>query len=168
MRLEEARGLVVVVHQRLGHRVEERRRERRQPSARGLSAGGDAPGPAPLDASHRREAADVGDVGRLRRPGRDRAGPWHREESLARRLRRGAGIEVEEPLEHAQLVRLERAIRVDEMQVFDGDAAHRGVNTAERREQALDPEAGECWSAPEPQHQAVSASRPGRRRPGTG
>ena len=36
------------------------------------------------------------------------------------------------------------------------------------REQAFDPETGECWRAPVKQHQAVNASRPDRRRRGTG
>ena len=87
VRLEEARGLAGVMEDRLGHRVEERRRDRGERLARHRGARIDAPRLAALDAPHGREAADVGDVRRLRRPGRDRAEPRHGEERLARRLR---------------------------------------------------------------------------------
>jgi hypothetical protein len=108
------------------------------------------------------------DVGRLRRPGRYGAGPGHREERRARWLRRGAGIEVEQSLQNGEFARHELARGIHQVQVLDRDGAHGGLDSPECREQALYPEAGECWRAPEPQHQAVSALRPGRCRTGTG
>jgi hypothetical protein len=169
---EQAPRFVGVEEDRLGHRVEERRRERGQLRPRERLADVDAPGLAALDTVHRAEAADMRDVGRLRGPGRDRSRPRHDEERLAGRLRRRLVIDVEQPLEERVLGGLEVPLRVDEVDEFGVDGPDCGHRAAEPREQSLDPEAGKCGRAPEPQHlvsgHSVSASRPGRRRPDTG
>ncbi len=75
---------------------------------------------------------------------------------------------VEQALEDGVLGGREFARRVDEVDELDRDRPHARLDAPQRREQPLDPEARECGRAPEPQHQAVNASRPGRRRRDTG
>jgi hypothetical protein len=150
MRLEQAARLVGFQEQRLGHRVEERCRERREPLARQRPAGVESPGPAALDAANRPEPADVRDVGRLRRPGRNRARPRHGQQEIAGRLGCRGGIEVEQPLEDPAFPGCELARDVDEVDELGLDGADRGLDPPELGEQSLDPEAGECGCAPEP------------------
>ena len=72
---EQLRCVVEREDRRFGHAVVQRRRDRIA-AARRVSAAGarNAIGDAALDALDRIETADVRDVGRLARPGRDRAG----------------------------------------------------------------------------------------------
>jgi hypothetical protein len=79
---EQHAGVRRAVEHRLGHPVVHERRERVAVGARQRRAIARrrVPVDAALEALHRVEAAVGGDVGRLRRPRRDRAGPRHDDE----------------------------------------------------------------------------------------
>ena len=101
---------------------------------------------AALDAADRAEAAVVRDVGGLRRPGRDRAGP-RRDKDLAaagRRCRRAVG---QQPIERGRLGRIERAIHLDEMPEPRRQDARARLNGLDARIELVEAERGQGGAA---------------------
>src|SRR2546429_4136732 len=87
--LEQACRLRAIEQRHLRHAVDEYRREAREALAPQGPGGAYAVLDAALDPPHAREPAYARNVGRLARPGRDRAAARHHQHALARaRLRR--------------------------------------------------------------------------------
>ena len=131
MRLEQASRLRRIEHQRLGHRVEERRRQRRERLGPERRTRVDAPGLAALDPPHGREAAHARDVGRLRSPRRHRPEARHREEACAFVPGPRPGVGIQQPHDDGLLGRLELTLRVDEVDELDRDRPHARLDAPE-------------------------------------
>ena len=107
----------------------------------GRAAAGKEPRSPALDAAHRFEAASARELGRLRRPRRDRAQARHAEKHAA--LARGRGLAVpQQALEHLGFARGERPFGFDEMPVFGRDCSDRRLDRCEAGVEFVEPESG--------------------------
>ena len=125
MVFEQRGGILDCRQHSLGHPIVQQRQKRRMivRAKRIAVTIGNPIDDAALDARHGIEAAIARDVGRLRRPRRDGAGPRHDEHRHSGlRCRLVVRTVGEEPVEHAALGRRQRAVNEDEMPVQRGDA----------------------------------------------
>ncbi len=164
---EQARGLAASQQHRLRHTVEQRRRERAQLVRGKLLRRGQGPHDATLDAQHRIQAADMRNVGRLARPGGNRAETRHHDELLSGR-RTGIGVFArpvgQQPLQQRLFAGIESAGGVDEMNETRADGAKSGLRCFQRRAQLGDAEFGDCGCAGKLDHwRPRIVPEPGRR-----
>src|SRR5690606_17383978 len=109
-----------------------------------------------LDAANREQPAHVCDVGRLRRPRRDRA---EARRDVAVRVaelsgRRGLAV-LEQTREYVALRRGQFAVDVDQVEGMSADAADGGRDVAHASQQLLDTEIREGEAAAEPEHPRI-------------
>jgi hypothetical protein len=158
---EEPRRIAALEQRRLGHAIEQRRREPRGVFARDLAGGFNSPDDAAFDASHGIETAHVRNVGGLARPGRDRAeARYHRD--LERRMFAGfrallrrrilARTVSQQSLEQRKFTRVERALNIGEVDETRRDGADTGMDGFERGTQFCDAKIGDCGGAEELNH----------------
>src|SRR5579872_3640554 len=105
---------------------------------------------AALDPLHGRESADLSDVGRLARPGRDRSLTGHDQQPLrlgAAQLGIGARSVGQKLLQNALLVVREGAGQRGEMHEVRGEPGHRRLQGGNAAEELLDPETGKGGAA---------------------
>ena len=161
VRLEQPRGKRWIRQYRLGHRIVQHRPECSLLSRRQHAARFDEPEAAALDAPDEIEPADMRDIGRLRRPGRDRARPRHGQQQLATGCARRMRIMVEQALQDPKFLDRGHSRVIDEVMEVNLDTQDRRQAAPERREQSLEAEIGKCGSAPEFQHRARQRLAPG-------
>jgi hypothetical protein len=125
--LEQPPRLGIRAQHRFGHAVVKRGGE-------GLAGAGDGVRGAALDALHLAETAVAGDIGRLRRPGREGADPRHHQIEIALSLFGWSAVG-EQALEPRSFGGAQLARAFDEVAVLGHNRAHAGIDFLQGRDE---------------------------------